>query len=191
MLMKLKATIRGSKVHDVGYSFFLFTRALEMGCSGFFARNRSEGANQVVVVFVEGDETQLVELKEFARAMKPEGADVDDIAFEDYSGPIMSLDAFMHYFTADQLNKGIPALLHIDSKQDKMLEKQDTTIYKLEEARADIVLEVKTSREEIIAKLDENREAIVGEIGEKKESLEDRLKRIESDISLLKAKVGI
>ena len=42
-----------------------------------------------------------------------------------------------------------------------------------------------------MAKLDENREAIVEEIKEKKESLDERLKRIESDISLLKSKVGI
>ena len=76
-------------------------------------------------------------------------------------------------------------------KQDRMLEKQDETIFKLEEIRSDIVLEIKTSREDVVAKLDENREAIVGEITEKKESLDERLKRIESDISLLKSKVGI
>ena len=72
-----------------------------------------------------------------------------------------------------------------------MLEKQDATVAKLEETRSDIVQEIKTSREEVTAKLDENREAIIGEIGEQKESLDDRLRRIESDISKLKAKVGI
>ena len=38
---------------------------------------------------------------------------------------------------------------------------------------------------------DENREAIINEIGEQKGTLDDRLKRIESDISKLKAKAGI
>jgi hypothetical protein len=76
-------------------------------------------------------------------------------------------------------------------KQDKMIGKQDATVAKLEETRSDIVQEIKTSREEVTAKLDENREAIIGEIGEQKESLDDRLRRIESDISKLKAKVGI
>jgi len=72
-----------------------------------------------------------------------------------------------------------------------MLEKQDKTIAKLEETRSDIVQEIKTSREEVTAKLDENRGAIINEIGEQKETIDDRLKRIESDISKLKAKVGI
>jgi acylphosphatase len=198
MLMKLRATIKGGKVHEVGYRFFLFTRALEMGCDRFFAKNESVGGNQFVVAFIEGDELQLADFKMFALSHRPEGADVVDVAFEIYDGPIMSTDAFLHFFSADQLNKGIPALLRIDrkqdkmlEKQDKMLEKQDATIAILETTRSDIVHEIKTSREEVISKLDENREAIISEIGEQKETLDDRFKRIESDISKLKAKVGI
>lgn len=198
MLMKLKAIIRGDKVHEVGYRFFLFTKSMELGCQGFFARNQSDGIKQLVLALIEGDQQQLAEFKEFVQTVKPEGSNVEAMAFEDYSGSIMSTDAFMHYFTADQLNKGIPALLRIDSNQDrmletqgKMLENQDKTISKLEEVRSDIVLEIKTSREDVVAKLDENREAIVEEIKEKKESLDERLKRIESDIFLLKSKVGI
>ena len=205
MLMKLRATIKGGKVHEVGYRFFLFTRALEMGCDRFFAKNESVGGNQFVVAFIEGDELQLADFKIFALSHRPEGADVVDVAFEIYDGPIMSTDAFLHFFSADQLNKGIPALLRIDrkqdkmlekqdkmlEKQDKMLEKQDATIAILETTRSDIVHEIKTSREEVISKLDENREAIISEIGEQKETLDDRFKRIESDISKLKAKVGI
>jgi acylphosphatase len=191
MLMKLKIIITGGKVHEVGYRFFLFTRALEMGCDRFFAKNQSEGENQFVMAFIEGDELQLADFKMFAQSHRPEGAVVVDVAFENYDGPIMSADAFLHFFTADQLNKGIPALLRIDRKQDKMLEKQDATIAILETTRSDIVHEIKTSREEMISKLDENREAIISEIGEQKETLDDRFKRIESDISKLKAKVGI
>jgi len=217
--MKLKAIVKGKRVHEVGYRFFLFTRAMELGCERFFAKNQSDGGNQLLFAFIEGDEPQLAEFKMFAQNESPEGADVADIAFEDYSGPIMSLDAFMHYFSADQLNKGIPALLRIDRKQDKMLEKQDmmlekqdkmlekqdrmlekqdrmlekqdATIAKLEETRADLIQEIKTSRDDVNSKLDENREAIIDEISEKKESLDDRLKRIESDILKLNAKVGI
>jgi acylphosphatase len=198
MLMKLKIIITGGKVHEVGYRFFLFTRALEMGCDRFFAKNESVGGNQFVVAFIEGDELQLADFKMFALSHRPEGADVVDVAFEIYDGPIMSTDAFLHFFSADQLNKGIPALLRIDrkqdkmlEKQDKMLEKQDATIAILGTIRSDIVHEIKTSREEVISKLDENREAIISEIGEQKETLDDRFKRIESDISKLKAKVGI
>jgi acylphosphatase len=189
--MKLKAIVKGKRVHELGYRFFLFTRAMELGCERFFAKNQSDGGNQVVSAFIEGDEQQLAEFKMFALNESPEGADVADIALEGYRGPIMSLDAFLHYFSADQLNKGIPALLRIDRKKDKMLEKQDATIAKLEETRADLVQVIKTSRDGVISKLEENREAIIDEISEKKESLDDRLKRIESDISKLNTKVGI
>ena len=191
MLMKLKTIIKGGKVHEVGYRFFLFTKAMELGCDRFFAKNESDGGIQIVVAIIEGDELQLADFRMFAQSHRPEGSDVADIAFEDYSGPIMSTDAFLHFFTADQLNKGIPALLRIDRKQERMLEKQDKTIAKLDETRADIVSEIRSSREEITAKLDENREAIINEIGEQKGTLDDRLKRIESDISKLKAKAGI
>ena len=191
MLMKLKIIITGGKVHEVGYRFFLFTMAMELGCDRFFAKNQLDGGNQVLVAFIEGDELRLADFKMFALSQRPEGAVVVDVAFENYDGPIMSADAFLHFFSADQLNKGIPALLRIDRKQDRMLEKQDKTIAKLEETRSDIVHEIKTSREEMISKLDENREAIIGEIGEQKITLDDRLRQIESDISKLKAKVGI
>ncbi len=127
MLMKLKTIIKGGKVHEVGYRFFLFTKAMELGCDRFFAKNESDGGIQFVMAFIEGDELQLADFKMFAQSHRPEGSDVADIAFEDYSGPIMSTDAFLHFFTADQLNKGIPALLRIDRKQDRMLEKQNMT----------------------------------------------------------------
>ena len=159
----------------------------------------------MVVALIEGDEGQLKGFRDFVEQSRPEGSEVSSIFFEEYQGYVMSVEDFMHVSMVEQLNKGIPALLRIDrkqdkmlekqdkmlEKQDKMLEKQDATVAKLEETRSDIVQEIKTSREEVTAKLDENREAIIGEIGEQKESLDDRLRRIESDISKLKAKVGI
>ena len=159
----------------------------------------------MVVALIEGDEGQLKGFRDFVEESRPEGSEVSSIFFEEYQGYVMSVEDFMHVSMVEQLNKGIPALLRIDlkqdkmlekqdkmlEKQDKMLEKQDATVAKLEETRSDIVQEIKTSQEEVTAKLDENREAIIGEIGEQKESLDDRLKRIESDISMLKAKVGI
>jgi len=116
--MKLKAIIRGGKVHEVGYRFFLFTKALELGCQGFFARNQSDGMKQHVLALIEGDQQQLAEFKEYAQAAKPEVSNVEDIVFEDYSGSIMSTDTFMHYFTADHLNKGISALLRQQTRPD-------------------------------------------------------------------------
>ena len=198
MQMKLQARILGNKVHEVGYRVFLLHKAIELGCRRFSAYNRFEQGFQMVVALIEGDEGQLKGFRDFVEESRPEGSEVSSIFFEEYQSYVMSVEDFMHVSMVEQLNKGIPALLRIDlkqdkmlEKQDKMLEKQDATVAKLEETRSDIVQEIKTSREEVTAKLDENREAIIGEIGEQKESLDDRLKRIESDISKLKAKVGI
>ncbi len=191
MLMKLQAKILGSKVHEVGYRVFLLHKAIELGCRQFSAYNRFEQGFQIVVALIEGDEGQLKGFRDFVDESRPEGSEVSSTHFEEYHGYVMSVEDFMHVSMVEQLNKGIPALLRIDRKQDKMLEKQDATIAKLEETRADLVQEIKTSRDEVTAKLDENREAIIDEIREKNETLNDRLNRIESDISKLKAKVGI
>ena len=72
-----------------------------------------------------------------------------------------------------------------------MLEKQDEIIEKIETTGSEIVHEIKTTRDEVVSKLEENREAIVAEVGDQKITLDNRLKRIEDDISKLKAKVGI
>ena len=173
-------------------------KAIELGCNHFSAYNRFEEGLQTVVALVEGDEGQLTGFKSFVGDSKPESSEVSSISFEEYNGYVMSVENFMHIPMVEQLNKGIPALLRIDSKQDKMLEKQDKmlekqdgTIAKLEETRYDVVHEIRSSRDEVVSKLDENREAIAAEVGDQKITLDNRLKRIEDDISKLKAKVGI
>jgi len=191
MQMKLQAKILGSKVHEIGYRVFLLHKAIELGCRRFSAYNRFEQGSQMVVALIEGDEGQLKGFRSFVDESRPEGSEVSCTLFEEYHGYVMSVEDFMHVSMEEQLNKGIPALLRIDRKQDKMLEKQDSTIAKMEETKVDVVSEIRTSREEVTAKLDENREAIIDEISEQKETLDDRLNRIESDIFKLKAKVGI
>jgi acylphosphatase len=203
--MKLQTRILGRKVHEVGYRTFLLHKAMELGCHQFSAYNRFEEGLQTVVALIEGDEGQLSGFKSFVEESKPETSEVSGTFFEEYHGYVMSVENFMHLSMVEQLNKGIPALLRLDQKQDKMLEKQDKmlekqdkmlekqdgTIAKLEETRSDVVHEIRASRDEVVSKLDENREAIVAEIGDQKITLDNRLKRIEDDISKLKAKVGI
>jgi len=182
--MKLQAKILGSKVHEVGYRVFLLHKAIELGCRRFSAYNRFDQGFQMVVALIEGDEGQLKGFGSFVEESRPEGSEVSSILSEEYHGYVMSVEDFMHVSMVEQLNKGIPALLRIDRKQGKIIEK-------LDETRSDIVSEMRASREEVTAKQDENRDAIIEEIGEQKETLDDRLKRIESDIYQLKAKVGI
>jgi len=57
--MKLKARIKGEKVHDVGYRVFLLDLALELGIERFAACNRIGCGSEVVSVMAEGDDDQI------------------------------------------------------------------------------------------------------------------------------------
>ncbi len=66
---------------------------------------------------------------------------------------------------------------------------------KLNEARKEIVGEIRASKDEMVNELRETKEEIVSEVRELrsdfKERVEDRLRRIERDISQIKAKTGL
>ena len=164
--MKLKARIRGSKVHDVGYRVILLRKALELGAERFNALNSEEDGLQVLTAFIEGSEDTIEEFSEATRSYKPVGAEVSEISFHEYGGHIIGTDAYMYLLQVEQLSKGIPALLRIDQKQERMLEKQDET-------REDIVNEIRSLRSDL------------------KSSLDDRFARIETDIDRIKAKIGL
>jgi acylphosphatase len=214
--MKLKAMIRGGRVHEVGYRVFLLQKAIELGGGRFSAHNRFENGSQLLVAFIEGEQKLIEEFREFVKCSKPEDATVAELSFEDYNGHVMSIEDFMHFSQVEQLNKGIPALLRIDKKQDRMLEKQDSMLEMqeqmvegLEKIQVDVVGEIKASRDAIIDELGgeirDSSEAVIhglkenaqslgdirAAIGEQRLTLNDRLDRIESDISKLKAKVKL
>jgi len=71
---------------------------------------------------------------------------------------------------------------------------RDAIVGEVRESRDAIVGEVRESRDAIVGEVSESRDAIVGEIRElrsdMKETLDERLMRIESDVSQIKAKVG-
>ena len=118
--MKLKITIIGPKIHDVGYKHFLMIGALNLGLSGFHARNRTDGAEQGVIALVEGDEEAIADFQRFVEIRKPERSEVSNIAFEDYEGDVMRAGEYAQVCTALQLNKAFshPAGNEDDRKQD-------------------------------------------------------------------------
>ncbi len=164
--MKLKTKITGIRVHEVGYRVFLLRKALELGMERFNAYNTKENGSQVLVAFLEGDKDQIAAFQEFARENKPENAEVSDRIFEEYEGYVISIVDYMHLIQVEQLSKGIPAILSIDRKQDKMLEK-------LNETKTEIVGEIRELRWDLKSYLDE------------------KLIHIESDIAQIKAKIGL
>lgn len=164
--MKIKTKIVGNKVHDVGYRVFLLRKALEFGVERFNAYNTKENGVQVLISFLDGDNDQILTFKDYVRNNKPENAEVSDIIFEDYVGYVIGIVDYMHLIQVEQLSKGIPAILSIDRKQDRMLEKQDQT-------RTEISSEIRELRRDLRSYLDE------------------KLLKIENDIFQIKAKIGL
>ncbi len=111
--MKLKITIAGSRVHEVGYRYCLMSNAIDLGLRGFQARNRMRGIVQEVIALVEGDEEAVAEFKALVKSQKPEHSEVSDVTFEEYEGEVMRTGEYAQVCTAVQMNKAIPILLEM------------------------------------------------------------------------------
>ena len=111
--MKIKIKITGSRVHDVGYRYFLMSNAIDLGLRGFHARNRMSGMEPEVVVLIEGDEETIADFKKLVETRKPEHSEVSNVGFEDYEGDVMRAGEYAQVCSALQLNKAIPVLLEI------------------------------------------------------------------------------
>ena len=109
--MKLKTTITGQKVHNIGYRYFLLANAMNLGISGFNALNSMSEDVQAVVALIEGSEKAVEEFKKMVESKKPERALVSSIAFEDTDVDIMRIEGYSQFCSTVQLNKAIPLLL--------------------------------------------------------------------------------
>ena len=200
--MKLKIVIHGPKVHNVGYRYFLLNEADNLGLKGFSARNMKANGRQVVQIFVEGDENQVSEFQEIVKTQQPKAAEVADVTLEDYPDRVESLSRFSFRFQSLQVSKGIESILRIEKlqetmleKQDQMLGKQDQMLDKLENVRLDIVDEIRTSSESHISEMknagERNAVDLRDSHADLKSYLDDKLGKIEVDISRIKAKIGM
>jgi acylphosphatase len=111
--MKLKITISGPKVHDVGYRPYLTELALSLALRGFEVFNDELNGKQSVVALIEGDETRVARFSKIATSTQPPLAKVESVSSEDYQGEIMPAWQFASMGTASQMNKAIPLLLEM------------------------------------------------------------------------------
>jgi len=129
--IKNKIIIQGPKVHDVGYRVFLLNRALQSGLIGFSAFNQTLPDNiQQIEICIEGDTESIEEFTTDLHDNIPVHAIVDTISIEPYGKRVITIMDYMHLVQVEQLDKGIPAILSIQSSQEKMLEKQDRMLEK-------------------------------------------------------------
>ena len=129
--IKNKIIIQGPKVHDVGYRVFLLNRALQSGLIGFSAFNHTLPENlQQIEICIEGDTESIEEYTIDLHDNLPVHAIVDTIFIEPHSKRVITIMDYMHLVQVEQLDKGIPAILSIQSSQEKMLVKQDQMLEK-------------------------------------------------------------
>ncbi|MDD5735541.1 MAG: acylphosphatase [Methanothrix soehngenii] len=112
--MKLKITITGPKVHDVGYRVFLLKHAMNLALPGLSTYNWEEmKGQQQVIVLLEGDEARIKAFLQLVEKTKPEMAEVSKVTFEDYDGDVGRASEVAMFCTFVQLDKAIPLLLKI------------------------------------------------------------------------------
>jgi acylphosphatase len=111
--MKLKITISGPKVHDVGYRVFLLKHAMNTALPGLSAYNWEESGQQQVVALVEGDEARIKAFLKTIEKNRPELAEVSDVTSEPYDGDVGRISEVAMLCSFVQLDKAIPLLLDI------------------------------------------------------------------------------
>jgi acylphosphatase len=134
--MKLKITIVGPKVHDVGYRPQLTELAMNTSLRGFEAYNDEENGLQTVIALIEADEQRTKRFYNLVKTKQPQLAQVSEITSEDYTGDIMPVwqAATMGSFT--QLNKAISTLLKIAENTDIIPQMAKNTEKILEEVKS-------------------------------------------------------
>ena len=111
--MKLKITICGPKVHDVGYRPTLMELAFGLCLRGFEVFNDELNGQPSVVALIEGDEARVNRFRKIATSTQPPLASVESVTMEDYPDEIMPAWQFASIGTFSQMNKAIPLLLEM------------------------------------------------------------------------------
>lgn len=110
--MGKKITIQG-KVHNVGYRLFLLEQADAAFIPFFDARNIKINNKEVLIILVDGEESQLDEFVDFVNSNYPGRAEVKNVTVEDYPGKIREIDKFRQSLNTLQLSKIVQSGLEI------------------------------------------------------------------------------
>ncbi len=199
--MKRKITIRGRRVHEVGYRVSLINAAVNLGFDNFTAFNSTINGYQAVICLLEGDEDQVNGFIEWVRGNIPERAEVTSIEAEEYEGKVPSLERTMAAFQMEHWGKAIPILLDV---RDEIMQVREAVCEegrltreelgrKIDSVREELGRRIDAVREELGGKIDSVREAVREEGRLTREALQDIIMReiedIKSRISRLEARV--
>ena len=204
--MKLKITIAGERVQEVGYRLHLLS--LAKGLVGFEAENVDQDK---LVVYVEGDDIALTRFREAVEKSRPPLAKVSSIAFEPFDGFVLSISEYRQQLSLEQLVK--IAQTGLEVRGDIKEIKGDIKEIKgdIKEIKGDIK-EIKSNTEEIkqdtkdikadmaevkggLKRISETQDEMLSEVRgmrmDLRTYLDERLKRLEADVKTIKEKLGL
>ncbi len=164
--MKLKFIFKGKKVHDVGYRVLLLNKAMSLGVDNFNTFNTFTDGIQTVIAIIEAGAESIEEFKGFVNTTMPEGAELDEISFDEYKNAIPPIERCMQAFQMEHWGKGIPIFV-------KMLEKQDQIIITIKEEG------------------DKTRGAISDHMSQDVAELRDEISHIKTTMAKIASKVGV
>jgi acylphosphatase len=136
--MKLKITIAGPKVHDVGYRVFLLKHAMNTALPGLSTYNWEESGQQEVIALVEGDEARIEAFLKAVEKNKPELAEVSKVTSEPYGSDVGRTSEVAMLCSFVQLDKAIPLLLDIRDDLKAVRKTTDATLGEIKGMREDI-----------------------------------------------------
>ena len=167
------------KVQKTGYRARVVTIAQNLRLKGY-VQNLEDGRVKVVA------EGENIDIEILLRAL-----DIKNTL-------IHVVDIKKEYSSATSDFEGFFKVISGESETDQRLDVASEKLTELIVVNKEILLEIRTTRDELKEThqdIRESSEAIVGEIkdlrSDMKETLDERLMRIESDVSLIKAKVGL
>jgi acylphosphatase len=178
VMQRLTAYVSG-KVQKTGYRARVVTIAQNLRLKGY-VQNLEDGRVKVVA------EGENIDIEILLRAL-----DIKNTL-------IHVVDIKKEYSSATSDFEGFFKVVSGEGETDQRLDVASEKLTELIVVNKEILLEIRNTREELKEThqdIRESSEAIVGEIkdlrSDMKETLDERLMRIESDVSLIKAKVGL
>ena len=104
-MARVKISIRGSKVQEIGYRIFLLEQALENDINRVYARNLDKDSMELLL---DDDDEKINSFYRLISKKKPKGAVVKDLKMEPYSGSILipPIEKYFQFLTLEQLSRG-------------------------------------------------------------------------------------
>ena len=201
-MQRLTAYVSG-KVQKTGFRARVLAIARDFGLKGY-VQNLDDGRVKVIAEGETGDLESLLSALDIKNTI----INVVDIK-SDYSPATGDFDSFVKVVSGGETDQRLDVAAGLLTKlivvNEKILDEIKATRIEMTETRkemtetrkemTEIRLELTETHEDIKGAINESQEAIVSEIRELrtdlKENIEDRLIRIESDVSQIKAKVGL